>query len=49
MNASGNKFSQESIGRRGRSEELAKSSSFYRKVYSEVGFSFLKLISIFGR
>ncbi|CAH2043296.1 unnamed protein product [Thlaspi arvense] len=35
MNASGDKFSQESIGR-ARCEELAKSSSFYRKVYSEI-------------
>ncbi|CAA7034656.1 unnamed protein product [Microthlaspi erraticum] len=35
MNASGNKSSQESVGR-ARCEELAKSSSFYRKVYSEI-------------
>ncbi|KAL1196445.1 hypothetical protein V5N11_023136 [Cardamine amara subsp. amara] len=35
MNASDNKFSQERI-ERSRCEELAKSSSFYRKVYSEI-------------
>ncbi|VVB18159.1 unnamed protein product [Arabis nemorensis] len=35
MNVSGNKFSQESKERE-RCEELAKSSSFYRKVYSEI-------------
>lgn len=46
MNGSENKYSQDCIGRE-RCEELAKSSSLYRKVYSEVSISssFVKLIA----